>query len=194
MTVLRATEYKNNAHLIAAAALLGYLPEPVRDVTYGLGKFWTVYKPDVMVTSDLNTGVDFRALPDQDREFATVVYDPPYKYQGTSQSTEMDDRYGTDENLSWQNRDRLLYRGLTECCRVANRFVLVKCMDQVVSGKFHSQTYWMTAWGLGWGFELHDRLDYLHAPRPQPEGRRQVHALANYSTLLVLKRRTYANV
>lgn len=65
--------------------------------------------------------------------------------------------------------------------------LLVKCQDQVCSGKVR----WQTIEFAGHAVELGSRLvDQLHLPsyRPQPAGRRQIHARRNYSTLLVLRK------
>ena len=76
---------KTNAQLIADAAELGYVNSPAFDATYGEGKFWTEVRPKSLTTNDLHKPADLaldylmpfpKALRD---EFATVVFDPPYK-------------------------------------------------------------------------------------------------------------------
>ena len=123
-----------------------------------------------------------------------MVLDPPYKLNGTPTGSShekrgFDYRYGTDKPAPWQDRYRLITEGLMECSQVARRYVLLKCMDQVVSGKKRWQTIDFTVTARECcGLELVDRFDLLVTPRPQPEGRRQVHAQSNYSTLLVFGR------
>ena len=88
-----------------------------------------------------------------------------------------------------QDRMRLCIDGITECHRVLKPggHLLVKCQDQVCSGHVR----WQTIEFAGHAVELGSRLvDQLHLPsyRPQPAGRRQIHARRNYSTLLVLRK------
>lgn len=116
-----------------------------------------------------------------------VVFDPPYKMNGTP-DPDIDARYGVDKYTSWQTRILVIQSGLKECARIARSRILLKCMDQVVSGKKVFQTMIFARDAQQLGFELMDRFDMLRTPRPQPEGRRQVHTLQNYSTLLVLQR------
>lgn len=63
--------------------------------------------------------------------------------------------------------------------------LLVKCQDQVVSGRVVWQTK-QVAEALGDTMRL---VDELHLPsyRPQPDGVKQVHARRNYSTLQIYK-------
>ena len=54
-----------------------------------------------------------------------------------------------------------------------------------------ARLHWQTIEFAGHAVELGSRLvDQLHLPsyRPQPAGRRQIHARRNYSTLLVLRK------
>lgn len=188
--ILSTDTWPSNAHLIAAVAALGYIPSPVLDATYGLGNFWTEWKPDVLRTNDLYTPAeydyDFTVLPFVRREFATVVFDPPYKLNGTP--SKPDEPYGAHRVEKWQDRMRLIADGTAECARVADQFLLVKCMDQVSSGAVRWQTDVVTYAAGRAGMGKVDQFNLLSTPRPQPKGRRQVHAARNYSTLLVFQR------
>lgn len=218
--VMAATTWKNNAELIADVARLGYLrPEwSTLDCTYGLGRFWTVWAPQVLTACDLHTlpgvveyrystmggkgvsvtgePVDFRSLPFSTGRFEAVVFDPPYKLNGTP-TKEVDQQYGVHEPTRWQDRHALIRAGMAECTRVLapKGYLLMKCMDQVVSGAVRWQTYDFTECGKAYGLALVDRLDFLTSSRPQPERTRldgkpsvQQHARRNYSTLLVFRR------
>ena len=197
--IMRAYPWKTNAAMIAdAVAPLGYIEGNVLDATYGAaGGFWTEYRPDDLTTNDLYTDTadhhaDFRDLPFAGESFTTVVYDPPYKLNGTPAMGAMDDRFGvgTDEWPTLNSTEKMLMirDGAIECWRVTNRWLLVKCMDQVEGGKMRWQTHMITVALAAHGARLVDRFDFLTTPRPQPGGRAQRTARSNYSTLLVFGR------
>ena len=187
---------EGNAGLIEACASLGYLhaDDLTLDATWGLGKFWTRCRPDRLVGCDLKpTGdvrADFRRLPFAPFTFDVVVFDPPYKLNGTPALDEMDVRYGVNVPARWQDRMRLILDGLVECARLVRPGgrLLVKCQDQVVSGAVRWQTDEITMRLDDDRWVKIDRLD-MESYRPQPSGRRQVHARRNHSTLLVFQRR-----
>jgi hypothetical protein len=187
--------------MIAAVARLGYLKVDYTtlDPTWGLGNWWTVWRPRSLVAHDLYTldGVDFCALPHRDGLFLAVAFDPPYKLNGTDQGE--GERFGVSgAYVPWRDRHALIRAGMAECARVLARggHLLVKCQDQVCGGKVRWQTDEFSAYGVGeLGLAKVDRLDYLVTPRPQPERTRadgkvsvQEHARRNYSTLLVFKK------
>ncbi len=66
-------------------------------------------------------------------------------------------------------------------------YLLLKCQDQVCSGQVRWQTREFADHAEQLGMRLVDAL-HLLGHRPQPAGRRQVHARRNYSTLLVLRK------
>jgi hypothetical protein len=195
--VLAAYAWRSNAELIEACARLGYLRSEWRtlDLTYGKGVFWKRWRPDHLTTNDLNPEVptwnfDFRCTGWNDATFDVVAFDPPYKLNGTSQDA-MDGRYGVDDAyVPIPARHQLMLDGLTEAARLVKPrgIVLAKCQDQVSSGRVWWQTDLLTEHGRTVGLNKIDRLDLLVTPRKQPEGRRQVHASRNYSTLLVFKK------
>jgi len=197
MTVLAIDKWRTNAELIADCAKLGYLRDDwiTLDPTYGEGTFWNAWRPRELVGYDLDpaksmtgTSIDFRDLHWlHDREFPAVVFDPPYKLNGTP-DPEVDGRYGVDTPTRWQDRMELCRAGIRECARVlGDGYLLVKCQDQVCSGKVRWQTHDFTVVAASCGLGLVDRFDFL-SYRPQPSVRRQVHARRNSSQLLVFKR------
>ena len=198
MTVYAISDATTNAQLIAQCAQLGHLTADMTtlDATYGLGRFWTVWRPDRLYGCDLdptrarNAIADFTRLPFPDGTFDAVVFDPPYKLNGRSDLA-MDAGYGVDIRASWQDRMQLCRDGITEAVRVTRPGgrVLVKCQDQVCSGQVRWQTIDFANHAMSLGCRLVDRFDLL-SYRPQPEGRRQVHARRNHSTLLVFATRT----
>lgn len=193
MTVLAIDERRTNGELIADVAKLGYLDGSVLDCTYGLGRFWTEWMPERLTATDGNPakspsvagGVDFTDMPFGDDEFDAVVFDPPYRLNGTPDQN-YDAGYGIATPTRWQDRMATIGRGVGECCRVARRHVLVKCQAQVVSGRVVWQDVEIVMAAAVVGWRLVDRFDLVTPQRPQPAGRRQVHARRNHSTLLVL--------
>jgi DNA modification methylase len=150
----------------------------------------------VFVASDLDVArspvgypVDFCAMPWLDGSFRHVVFDPPYKLNGTGGSHGPDAAYGVANSVRWQDRMRLCRDGIVECLRVLDvgGVLLVKCQDQVCSGRVRWQTIEFSCHAEAHGARLVDML-HLVSYRAQPVGRRQVHARRNYSTMLVLEK------
>lgn len=63
--------------------------------------------------------------------------------------------------------------------------LLVKCMNQVVSGTVRFQPYEVAKRAEAAGLVLIEQLDMLTNPRPQPPGRRQRNAASNTSSLMI---------
>jgi hypothetical protein len=185
----------NNAELMHDCMKLGYLDGYVLDMTYGLGRFWRIVRPLRMVTNDLDRATDavvhrdFTCLPFRSNAFGSVVFDPPYKLNGTGGSHPSDKGYGVADSLSVESRMRLIFDGITEGARVLapGGHLLVKCQDQVVSGHKVWQTHLVGLQGRRVGLDLVDML-HVQSYRPQPAGRRQLHSRGDYSTLLVFRR------
>lgn len=188
----------NNAELMRDCMTLGYITGAVLDMTYGLGRFWRLVRPEHLVTNDLDasTGaqwhLDFTNLIKLccwGDTFDTVVFDPPYKLNGTGGSHPSDAGYGVANSDSVEQRMELIFAGLDEANRVCapKGHVLVKCQDQVVSGRKVWQTWLITDAGQSLGLRLVDML-HVQSYRPQPAGRRQLHSRGDYSTLLVFKK------
>ena len=203
VTVYAISDATTNAELVEQCAHLGYLraDDLTLDATFGLGRFWARWAPDRLIACDLDPTrasdavCDFTALPFPDGTFDTVVFDPPYKLNGSSHGrgpASCDADYGVGgPAVRWQDRMQLCRDGITEAVRVTRPGgrVLVKCQDQVCSGQVRWQTIDFANHAMSLGCRLVDRFDLL-SYRPQPEGRRQVHARRNHSTLLVFATRT----
>lgn len=198
--VLAAGHWPTNSALIADVARLYIDPaDEVLDPTWGRGKWWLDFQPDRLTSHDLFTldGVDFRQLPEADSSVDVVAFDPPYVAMGgreTSGLVEMGDRYGmiTAPRNPEELRE-MISAGLKECARVlkpkARGYrggrLLVKCQDYISSGRLQPGTHWMIEDALAAGLDYVDRFEHVTHVRPQPPGRRQVHARRNLSTLLV---------
>lgn len=198
MTVLAAHRWANNGEMIADVAKLGYLNGRVLDVTYGEGTFWKVWRPEDLTACDLDPtkspigySVDFTNLSNfLSESFDAVVLDAPYKLNGTPDGA-IDGRYGTHEVRTAQQRIDLMLCGVRRCSWLprSGGFLLVKCQDQVNSGRMWWQTDLVTAEANACGFRKVDRFDLLGKHRKQPmDGRRQQHAHGRPSSLLVFQR------
>lgn len=208
MTEVRAIgTWATNAHLIADVAMLGYLDGSVLDATFGEGAFWNCWRPEMLTASDLHkdplhSGADwlyeryqwdYLALPCEAREYDAVMFDPPYKLSGTPALGEFDERYGIQRRTT---RDEVLddiVNGARECYRVARRFLLVKCQDQVEGGKVRWQTDLVTRAIEDLGGRKVTAFMFVSNGRPQPGGRRQLTPRQNYSSLLVFGRHPMAS-
>ena len=186
--------FHDNGDLIAHVASLGYIEGRVLDLTYGRGKFWTDFTPERLCTNDIDETTDaflnhdFRATGFETGAYDTVVFDPPYRLRGTPSLGEMDDRYGTTDPATRRDVIALLVGGAAEACRLSNKWVLVKCQDQVEGGQVRWQTDVVTA--VAWAASF-DKVDWfiLNGGRRQPAGRSQQHARREFSTLLVFRRK-----
>lgn len=158
----------SNADLMAAVAPL-YLTGSVLDVTYGEGKWWDRFWPQgAFAYHDLHKvdGVDFRALPEADRSWESVCFDPPYVLSGGQPTKaiadgEFQNRFGIGNQngvSGWGAFSTLLLDGLAEVCRVSSEFVLVKCMEFAGSKGLHDPPTIITNAAAGHGWHLHDRI------------------------------------
>jgi len=213
-------KYATNADLILACRRLGYLRETdaILDPTYGTaGGFWKKWNPPNLNRHDIvRDGVDFRDLPYPDLSFDATVFDPPYKLAGRIANEDVDRRYGLTRYESIDGRHELMLIGIMECARVTRRHLLIKCQDQVASGRVWWQTRMCADEAELHGFTLVDMLHFWRGEgRPQPVRTRkcrepihatgpgrpcavcggtgrvvsgQQHARRNYSTLLVCQR------
>jgi hypothetical protein len=190
--VLAFHNWTNNGSLVADVARLGYLQGRVCDLTWGLGNFWSVYRPASLTTNDIDPSTsaefhhDFCKPPvEWHGMFDSVVADPPYRLRGRP-DPHFDTRYGTNSRSTEAEIMGLIHRCIVGAgrCVQPKGYLLVKLADQVVSGRVVWQTLDAICWARQEGFKLVDRFDMIGG-RPQPPGRRQIHARRNASSLLV---------
>lgn len=187
----------DNTDVIEACHRLGYINDHdyVLDPTYGKGRWWTKWRPAVerFNTSDIDPErslpgpIDFRDMPYDDSSFDVVAFDPPYKLNGTGGSHASDEAYGVAGAYThWTAKHRLITDGMTECARVLRPGgrLLLKCQDQVSSGQVRWQTFEFAGHAATLNLTLIDML-HLVSYRAQPDGRRQLHARRNYSTMMI---------
>lgn len=195
--VMAATAWPSNADMIVDMVRLGYLTadDLVLDPTYGSGRWWKKWSPRMLVHhNNTEDGSDFRDTGYPDNHFDAVAYDPPYVCIGgrkTSGIKSMYDGYGlTDAPRTPDALQDLINCGLSEMKRVVKPkgIILVKCQDYVSSGKLYPGTFNTHYFARLLGLELVDRFEHIGNPRPQPPGRRQVHARRNLSTLFIFRK------
>ena len=187
------TNRRTNAQLMEDCQTLGYLPEPILDLTYGKGAFWKTLPDLDILGNDLDPAkgtlhYDFRDFPAPADLFETVVFDPPYRAGGTPTTSAFDDAYGLDRVMSPSYVEGLIREGTAEAVRLAQSFVLVKLQDHVSSGRLQPLSSWAIEAATEAGARLVDSLHVIGG-RPQPKGTRQVRARHGYSTLLVFEKR-----
>lgn len=196
--VLALGKWADNGRMIADAHRLGYVGDRVLDLTYQLGTFWKHHRPDDLVTNDLDVDVDADHHvdaagdypPEWTASFDTVVWDPPYKNSGTAPAS--DARYGVTDYVPHTERASLLVAGAVNAVRAVKPggYLLVKCQDQVAGGAVRWQTYEELVPAMrDVPVRLVDEFVF-RSGRPQPRGRRQLHARRNYSKLMVFRRLT----
>lgn len=174
--VMAMARYRSNAGLIVAARTLGYLSDSMNilDPTFGKGTFWRDWYPEGLVASDLHPekspdiggGADFLEPPWPPGQFDAVVFDPPYKLNGTP-TDEVDERYGVHLPARWQDRMALCEAGIVALAPMTRDWFLIKCQDQVVSGAKRWQTRIFADLAEDQGFRLVDVL-HMEGYRVQP--------------------------
>jgi hypothetical protein len=190
---------RTSAQAIVDLVTLGYLNKDqfILDATFGKGRFWTKWEPDLMWANDINPDrdtlydFDYRDLPWKDGSFDVTVFDPPFKLNGTSGGggpATCDGDYGVGGEYRTLNAIRKdCLEGFGECVRVTKPggLILYKTQDQVSGGRKR----WLSKemWAFWCSADLIDEL-YIVGSRAQPRGRPQVHSRGNVSVLQVYRR------
>lgn len=214
-SVLAATAWATNGHLIADCHRLGYLrtSDHILDPTYGKGTWWKQWRPQNLTTHlRAKDGSDFRSLPYPDHSFDAIAYDPPYVCPGgrkTSTIQPMHERYGMNEGgcadpdfRTPAELQAIMNAGLTEMARLVKPartkneggIILAKSQNYIWSGQMWEGAELIREHARSLGLVVVDRLEMLVSPGPQPtvnpdgSPRRQVHARRNLSTLFVLRK------
>lgn len=200
---------RSNAQAIADAAHLGYIVGDVCDLTFGKGRFWSLWRPESLTASDLYPDpdratfvpcatVDFRSTPYAEGQFGTTVLDGPYKLNGTSTGrgpSASDGDYGVRNQPGWQAVHALIKAGIVEAVRITRRggYVLIKGMNQVCGGHKRWQVKEFTeaaeAQGCYWVDEMLV-FGYRSQPTHNPDGseREQKRVHADFSTLMIMRK------
>ncbi len=176
----------------------------VADVTYGKGVFWRRVPSDKyrLLPTDIQSGIDCRELPYEDREIDCVVFDPPYMHTpgGTAHEvhTPFEDHYrnnrtGNRTNSKYHEAVLDLYRdGGREAYRVLRErgVLIVKCQDEVCSNRQRFTHAEIIQLYDKIGFVAEDLFVVMRNNRPGvSRAVRQVHARKNHSYFLVFWKR-----
>jgi hypothetical protein len=210
MTICAATSWRTNSHMIDDVVGLGNIrpDDAVIDLTFGLGNWWNSYRHPGRFVANINhpgsqprlephweqVAIDFTTpQPDLAGVFDVTVFDPPYVSIGgrtTSSIPDFNDRFGlTTAGRTPQDVQQAINDGLTVATQITkpNGLIMVKCADYVSSGKLQHGTWWTCEHAYRLGLSLHDKLIHVGTVRPQPSGRRIVHARQNLSYLFIFK-------
>lgn len=177
----------------------------VADVTYGQGVFWrNVPKNDYkLIPSDIQTGVDCRALPYESGSFHCVVLDPPYMeglfrrskehLAGAGTHAAFRDYYSNGEETAGgpKYHDAVLdlyFRAGKEAYRVLRPegTLIVKCQDEVSANTQRLTHVEIIHEYEKLGFYTKDLFVVVRSNRPAvTRTKGQVHARKNHSYFLV---------
>lgn len=199
---------RENGPLLATVSQLWIGPDDlVVDVTYGLGLFWTRYRPERLIAHDRDLdGVDFRHLPEGDATADVVVFDPPYIPQGGRDTSTLNRRPGGGPNLREPNGfleryglvdgprtvpelEALFAAGMTEATRILRPSgrLLVKCMDYVSSGRYVAARHFVVSTALELGLRQVDEFVHYSGLGAQPARDVQKHSRRAHSFLCVFQ-------
>ena len=193
--IMSAGAWATNGAMFADIAKLGWFDGHVLDLSYGLGVFWNDFTPEHLVTNDIDPekgahSEDARRPPlTWYSRFDAVVWDPPFKMQGTPGEV-MKGRYGIDEARTGKDTMDLVLRGAVgaaECARGGGR-ILVKCQNQICGGRYVDQVGRISQAMLRAGCKQGPIFYLVSSPRPQPSDRRQVNPRNNVSQLVTFIR------
>lgn len=201
-----------SAHLAGNAevfpeVLALYVPDGaiVADVTFGKGVFWQKVEPGryAVKATDLQTGVDCRALPYPDASVDCVVLDPPYMeglfrkskshLAGSGTHGAFREHYSngetTDDGPKWHDAVLDLYfRAGREAHRVLKPegVLIVKCQDEVSANRQRLTHVEIINEYDGYGFYAKDLFVVVRVNRPGVSRlKKQVHARKNHSYFVV---------
>lgn len=208
MTICAATTWRTNSDLIVDVVDLGNIKpaDSVIDLTFGLGNWWNRYRHPGRFVANINhpgseprlephwqvVHHDFRQ-PFTDEQFDVTVFDPPYVSIGgrtTSGIKDFNDRFGlTDAGRTPHDVQIAINDGIATAVAITRPggLIMVKCADYISSGKLQHGSHWTCDNAYRHGLTLHDKLIHVGSVRPQPAGRRVVHARQNVSYLFIFK-------
>jgi tRNA G10 N-methylase Trm11 len=195
MISLSSISGKNEDLFVTVMQLYAKDGMKIADVTYGNGNFWN--KIDTrkyqFFPSDLKTGVDFRFLPYKITSLDMIVFDPPYMHGSPAPiREEFDKTYDNNHKGGWGTEYvySLYQQGIDECFRVLKNkgLLLVKCQDQVSSGKNKFDHIVIYNMAMKLGMLAEDLFVLTRIGNPMMRHSYQQHARKNHSYLWVFRK------
>lgn len=170
----------------------------VADVTYGKGVFWRKVPEDVykLLATDLETGVDCRALPYDEHSIDCVVFDPPYMHTPGGTAHVNHQNYEGYYRNNQANSDKkyhdavldLYFSAAREAWRVLKDagIYIVKCQDEVCANQQRLTHVELINEFATYGFVTEDLFVVVRTGRPGVSRiLTQAHARKNHSYFLV---------
>lgn len=195
-SVILSAQVANSGRLFADICRLHFRDGwRIWDATYGRGVFWSeVDLPKVASDISLMSGIDLVAdalnPPFRESVFDAAVFDPPYFLLG-GEPRDYQKFYNVHLRTG-KGREYVLsmYRRFLDAVPRVLRpggLVVVKCMNQVESGKLWPITYYVIRDALDRGYKL---LDWLINVSKSARMRHpyQCHSRRNYSDWLIFKK------
>jgi len=174
----------------------------VADVTYGKGIFWKGIdvKQFEFHPTDLNQGVDSRALPYQAAFLDVVVFDPPYMHTpgGTAHNGHQNFEQYYQNNCASEGGKKyheavldLYFKSAREAYRVlkGEGIYIVKCMDEVCANQQRLTHVEIINELAEIGFLVEDLFIVVRRNKPGVSRiLKQLHARKNHSYFLVFRK------
>jgi hypothetical protein len=181
-----------------------YVPRgsTVADVTFGKGVFWKRVEPDYcrLLPTDINDGVDCRALAYGDESLDAVVFDPPYMHTpgGTAHNGHQNfEAYYQNNGTSHPEKKyheavlELYFTAAEEAFRVLRTegVYILKCQDEVCANRQRLTHVEIVNHLEGLGFLTEDLFVVVRQNKPgMSRVLKQVHARKNHSYFLVFRK------
>lgn len=175
------------------------------DLTYSKGVFYKsgllqqpVHKVDLNEEGDGIINCDFVDTPFENESIKSIMFDPPFVISGKTASKSKDGSCVITKRFtayhSWQELKDSYKGALTESYRILedNGIMIVKCQNQISSGKQHFSHYYVLKTCLELGFYPLDEFVVMSKSKMTSFGGRwhtQQHAMKMHSYFLVFKKR-----
>lgn len=170
----------------------------IADVTFGKGVFWRKVPRDAykLLPSDIQSGVDCRKLPYEDKSIHCVVFDPPYMHTpgGTAHVNHQNYEGYYKNNLANSTKKYheavldLYFMAAQEAWRVLQEggVYIVKCQDEVCANQQRLTHVELINELKEYGFVAEDMFVVVRNGKPGVSRLlTQVHARKNHSYFLV---------
>lgn len=160
----------------------------IADVTYGRGVFWKNVNKDKyhLRASDIEDGIDFRALPYGVDSIDALILDPPYMHGGATVKSSINECY-KNQNTSHESVVRLYAGGILEAARVLKKKgrIIVKTQDEIESGRQRHTHIEIIQLLETFGFRILDTFVLLQTTIPAMRENYQRSARKNHSYAIV---------